>query len=336
MQNCHGTAVQPPWSDGLFHIDSSGLTHAPGAVDPAATCTTLGGASSLSQSSAIPHPVLTPPFLCAPVHTVLADIERRRCSVGHQLGTTWGCTRAKLPEQQPAYEIYFRPLLPEDRSQVEQLHHEWFPIVYDAAFFDLICGGGAYTLAAVIKPHGFDGSGSNHAGADRCEYIGGLITVSQAMGHHMRLEDIEALASNTEILEECRRRLDPSSAPSPPQHFRVDPKIHIAYILTLGVADGLRGRGLASELVRRAVDYFRMADPNMHALYLHVAAYNRAAIQFYERLGFRCIRRIERLYNLPVNYQDAFLYALSLRPPKVMSLKDSVLGFLSTMLPGMR
>merc|ERR550532_469644 len=102
----------------------------------------------------------------------------------------------------------------------------------------------------------------------------------------------------------------------------------LAYILTLGVADGFRRRGLARELLRRAVAHVNRSLPHVQAVYLHVVTYNSAAIHLYESMKFLRIGQFPSFYFLHGQPYDSFLYALYLhsgRPPWKWRLR-SLLG----------
>merc|ERR1712060_154463 len=92
----------------------------------------------------------------------------------------------------------------------------------------------------------------------------------------------------------------------------------LAYILTLGVCDGFRRRGLARELLKRSLEHVYTNMPQVHAVYLHVVTYNEAAIQLYESMKFFRIGFFSAFYLLHGKPYDSFLYALyvhSGRPP---------------------
>merc|ERR1719261_2012032 len=84
----------------------------------------------------------------------------------------------------------------------------------------------------------------------------------------------------------------------------------LAYILTLGVVEGFRRRGLARELLRRSIQHVDRHMPEVQAVYLHVVTYNDAAIQLYESARFVRLERFENFYNLHGSPYDSFLYAL--------------------------
>merc|ERR1712216_928257 len=76
----------------------------------------------------------------------------------------------------------------------------------------------------------------------------------------------------------------------------------LAYILTLGVADGFRRRGLARELLSRLIQYCddsrNSKAASIKAVYLHVVTYNAAAIQLYESMNFTQLAHYKQFYLL--------------------------------------
>eukprot|EP00438_Fugacium_kawagutii_P018279 Skav222990 [mRNA] locus=scaffold1827:227767:229841:- [translate_table: standard] len=81
----------------------------------------------------------------------------------------------------------------------------------------------------------------------------------------------------------------------------------LAYILTLGVAEHFRRRGLASELIRRSVEHVEQQMPNVQAVFLHVVTYNAAAIELYEASEFLRIEYFPRFYFLHGNLKEKLL-----------------------------
>jgi ribosomal protein S18 acetylase RimI-like enzyme len=63
----------------------------------------------------------------------------------------------------------------------------------------------------------------------------------------------------------------------------------VGHITQIAVAPGMQGRGVGFELLRRSVDAFHRHG--CRAVSLTVTASNRAAVDLYEQVGFRTIRR---------------------------------------------
>jgi ribosomal protein S18 acetylase RimI-like enzyme len=77
-----------------------------------------------------------------------------------------------------------------------------------------------------------------------------------------------------------------------------------AYILTVEVLPGFRGRGIAAELLSRLEDSARAAG--VGSIWLHVDAENSAAIRLYERRDYTRQGREEHYY---ARHRAAFVYA---------------------------
>mmetsp|Transcript_51252 Transcript_51252/g.138057 ORF Transcript_51252/g.138057 Transcript_51252/m.138057 type:complete len:182 (+) Transcript_51252:1-546(+) len=105
----------------------------------------------------------------------------------------------------------------------------------------------------------------------------------------------------------------------------------LAYILTLGVVDGFRRRGLAKALLNNSMEHINKNMPHVKAVYLHVVTYNDAAIALYESMQFRRIAKFDKFYQLHGKPYDSFLYARyvhSGRPPWSWRLRNLVsIGF---------
>lgn len=179
-------------------------------------------------------------------------------------------------------DLVFRPLRTEDLEQLKLLHKEWFPLNYDDAFFDSSVKGNVYSLAACIP--------------DDLDCMLGLITVSTHCHHHS--SDISrVLNGSCDTL--CR-----DGTP-------------VAYILTLGVVDEFRRRGLARKLIQETIQDLTKNNPSVHVLTLHVVTYNEAAIELYKSLGFIEATRYVEYYDLgDKQVYDSLLFAKYLKGEK--------------------
>lgn len=72
------------------------------------------------------------------------------------------------------------------------------------------------------------------------------------------------------------------------------PRHGVAHVLTLDVDPRFRRRGLGEALLREVLS--RLAEDGARETRLEVDVTNAAAIAFYERLGFRTLRRLENYY----------------------------------------
>ncbi|EOA29628.1 hypothetical protein CARUB_v10014406mg [Capsella rubella] len=81
----------------------------------------------------------------------------------------------------------------------------------------------------------------------------------------------------------------------------------LIYILTLGVVETYRNRGIAMSLISEVIKYASGLSL-CRGVYLHVIAHNNAAILLYQRLMFRCVRRLHGFYLIKHQHFDAFLF----------------------------
>ncbi|CEJ56532.1 Putative N-acetyltransferase [Penicillium brasilianum] len=80
------------------------------------------------------------------------------------------------------------------------------------------------------------------------------------------------------------------------------------YIAMLAVREEYRGRGIATKLVRMAID--AMTERNADEIVLETEITNTAAMKLYERLGFLRSKRLHRYY---LNGNSAYRLVLYLR-----------------------
>eukprot|EP00747_Dinoflagellata_sp_TGD_P170279 gnl/TRDRNA2_/TRDRNA2_201427_c0_seq1.p1 gnl/TRDRNA2_/TRDRNA2_201427_c0~~gnl/TRDRNA2_/TRDRNA2_201427_c0_seq1.p1 ORF type:complete len:319 (-),score=18.60 gnl/TRDRNA2_/TRDRNA2_201427_c0_seq1:43-945(-) len=239
-----------------------------------------------SKSSAMPDPTSpNVPYLHARVHQRLTPA---------------------ICAQLPMSALTFRPLEARDFSEMVALHREWFPVAYDEAFYNKSVKGEIFTMAATHISR-------NGAGEEE-EDILGIVTFSTSSEHHSREDIISVLG--TDCANACeRRRREEESLNGGESGVSTG---CVAYILTLGVIDGFRRRGLASRLLENSIAHVSRQMPHVQAVYLHVVTYNEAAIRLYEANRFVCLARFPNFYNLHGSPYDSFLYATYInggRPP---------------------
>ncbi|MEM0021033.1 MAG: ribosomal protein S18-alanine N-acetyltransferase [Fervidicoccaceae archaeon] len=80
------------------------------------------------------------------------------------------------------------------------------------------------------------------------------------------------------------------------------------HVVSIGVLEGYRRRGIGEELMRRGMSSMR-DDYGAKEVYLEVRVSNDPAIRLYEKLGFRKIKVIEGYYS---DGEDAYLMAAPL------------------------
>ncbi|EZG67633.1 GNAT family acetyltransferase [Gregarina niphandrodes] len=223
-------------------------------------------------------------------------------------------------------EFYSRPVGPSDRMVLESLHGEWFPITYPHEYYDNLQNGKFETVAVCYRT-------CNESQVN---------SIYQYLSHFWRpqapqdfIAGLGVLSYNTIILEEDIVRLltyktsqfvdeDIRAISSELEKFvgmryealhsrqKLDLKSNIGYIVTLGVTEEFRGKGIAKYILnhikqqairsRKAVNLPPPSPccdhpfilPILQMLYLHVVDYNKAAIDMYIKHGFSLA------YSLPV------------------------------------
>jgi len=179
--------------------------------------------------------------------------------------------------------LYFRPIRPQDRQQIQELHELWFPVVYNDDFYDtLVHGRLEQALDQDDAPNeaGYTPLYTNLAVSVEEERIVGCI-----VGAHM-------VASK---LSDALRR-----------HLQLHETEAVFYIMTLGVVDDYRGRGLARHLVTTCLQE-ECAEGVV--VYLHVLDTNTAALRLYEGLQFSQVRHICNYYQIDGQLRNCYLYA---------------------------
>lgn len=188
--------------------------------------------------------------------------------------------------------IAYRPIVPADLPLLREVHEELFPIRYEEEFYEcVVAGDGVMSWAAVDTA--------------RPDELVGFVTARVVP------------FSESEELIGCELCSD-------------DVDLCLVYILTLGVTRPYRNLGIASSLVWRVID-FASDSAACRAVYLHVIAYNRDAILFYQKNLFRCLRRLPAFYAIDGHSYDAFLYVYYVnggRPPcSAIDILSSTSGF---------
>lgn len=169
--------------------------------------------------------------------------------------------------------ICYRPLNPADRDQVQELHKEWFPVVYKDEFYDELVlermvntGEKLFTCCITYEPDEETDDDDDEEEVE--DYIIACVVGS--------LLDVSRLDKDTASL-----------LISDPFRYK-----HVFYIMTLGCVEAFRNARLATSLVEKCIQIVEKNE-KCGALYLHVIVSNIAAIRFYERLGFYRVKEIE-------------------------------------------
>ena len=179
----------------------------------------------------------------------------------------------------PHRPLRFRPLLPTDRERVEQLHEAWFPVRYEAAWYEttLNCGAGHdpyYTMAAVED------------GAEDACAPGRVVALITA-----HLLPASAVDESDEVVAFSFWDAE------------------LAYILTLGVDNAYRQRGIATQLLAALRAHIDALHRSCRALYLHTLSDNVSALAFYRSQGFERVARKQDFYSFSGAKHDAVVLA---------------------------
>lgn len=81
----------------------------------------------------------------------------------------------------------------------------------------------------------------------------------------------------------------------------------VLYVMTLGTRPEYLRRGIASRLIAHVKEEASRRG-GCGAVYLHVIHHNRAAMLFYERNGFVCLRTLPQFYRIGDRLHTAHLY----------------------------
>jgi ribosomal protein S18 acetylase RimI-like enzyme len=177
--------------------------------------------------------------------------------------------------------ISFRQLETRDRSQIQKLHEQWFPVTYKDEFYDDLVlnrmvnsGEELYTCAAVVKSE---------------ETLAQEAIVACIVGSFIEVTNLSTETVQLLIADKTKHS----------QMF---------YIMTLGTIKEFRHHRIATSLVQQVTDMVEQEE-TCGAVYLHVITFNVPAIRFYEKLGFCRVTEIKDYYRIEDQHYNCFLYA---------------------------
>lgn len=164
-------------------------------------------------------------------------------------------------------DVRFRNLEPDDLPALQELQRGLFPVRYNDSFYTRLFSQGHYTLVGVTTPRNVE---SAHGGGTPRQRCSDASTSASEVTHEgpngaplgARGEAIVAVAS-----------------------ARVTTDWRIAYIMTLGVHESYRRRGLGAQALQLCLEQLRDHTSCMVAQ-LHVKCLNTAAVAFYNGLGW--------------------------------------------------
>ncbi|RAL46937.1 hypothetical protein DM860_016571 [Cuscuta australis] len=169
--------------------------------------------------------------------------------------------------------ISYRPIRPSDLEVLEKIHGDLFPIRYESEFFQNVVNG-----RDIVSWGAVDCNRPN----DQSDELIGFVTARTLTARDSEVDDLI--------------RFDP-----------LKPDQTLVYILTLGVLESYRNNGIACSLIREVIKY-ASSIPTCQAVYLHVISYNEPAIFLYQKMSFKCERKLHSFYLIEGHYYDAFLF----------------------------
>ncbi|KAL8161681.1 hypothetical protein V2J09_013170 [Rumex salicifolius] len=169
--------------------------------------------------------------------------------------------------------ISYRQILPSDVEALEKIHSDLFPIRYESEFFQNVVNG-----RDIVSWGAVDRSRPN----SQSDELVGFVTMKIVLAKESELSDL--------------LRCDSSMSDQT-----------LLYILTLGVVDSHRNLGIASSLIREVIKYASKLA-TCRGVYLHVISYNTPAIHLYQKMSFKCLRRLYGFYLINAQYYDAYLF----------------------------
>ena len=184
--------------------------------------------------------------------------------------------------------VLFRDLEEADIPAVRELQSALFPVQYPDSFYARLFDPGYYCQVGVL--------------AD-----GLMVTVASARF----LDGSQPAANGSSSSSGNRQRVDVDGSRE-------------AYLMTLGVREGYRQRKLGSRAMEQILKILARQTKAEYAA-LHVKAANRAAVKFYEALGWECNPvdgYLPSHYYIDGRNWDAYRYTRSLRSPISVMLRD--------------
>ncbi|CAJ1926423.1 unnamed protein product [Sphenostylis stenocarpa] len=170
-------------------------------------------------------------------------------------------------------KICYRPIRPSDLDILEHIHGRLFPIRYESTFFHDVVNGRDIVSWGAVDSSRSDG---------RSDELIGFVTARIVLAKESEIVDMLGYDS-----AKCDQTL--------------------VYVLTLGVVEAYRSLGIASSLIREVIKY-ASSIPTCRAVYLHVISYNNPAINLYQKMSFKCVRRLQGFYLINGQHYDSFLF----------------------------
>ena len=207
----------------------------------------------------------------------------------------------KINELNPE-KIIYKPLTESNLSEIKNLHKEWFPIDYDDNYFKKIFinkYSSYFTIGAFYNLENNDNNNKEIIiGMALCEYR----PVSDYFIKHTSREAIKEICYNIDFNEEV-------------YSYLLCQDYNCVYIMTIGVLDEYRKLGIGSNLIKKIFEE-ALLDKLCVGVYLDVVNYNKTAMMFYQKNGFKKVSTIKNYYDIKGNFYDSDVYL------KVFSRKE--------------
>eukprot|EP00894_Picocystis_sp_ML_P000871 jgi/Pico_ML_1/51388/g2433.t1 len=174
-------------------------------------------------------------------------------------------------------DVVLRALRPNDAPALHVSHRKLFPLDYEPDFFLRACGAA-------------DDASEGTAPSEDLVFAIGAMEVKR---NHQELVGFVTARVDT---YGKRAEDEGLSLPFAWEHC-IWERRRTVYILTLGVEEAFRRRGVASRLVQAVLGVAK----RMHGCsvaYLHAIEYNQPAIRFYTSLGFTAVKCVRDFYEV--------------------------------------
>lgn len=187
-------------------------------------------------------------------------------------------------------EIIYGSMSPSDARDLDDLQSEWFPAeCYPDGIpwcEKLLGHPGVIAVKAMMR-------------SDATEAAAGAIVV---LASRSAIETFTSIST----VDDLQRHLTTPRSIS----WSEEPDTReLAYVISFGVVGELRRRGVASELLRRAMDQVQADAPQQPVVALDLIEYNEAAIQCYERAGFVRVKEKPEAYpGIGRRFYSSYLY----------------------------
>jgi ribosomal protein S18 acetylase RimI-like enzyme len=211
-----------------------------------------------------------------------------------------------------------------DVSELRRLHDECFPIKYGDDYIEMLAANGSKKQRMkVARRHSKLGK-LKHSTLYLCRAKNDDLLVHCCTSSPIQQSDSVLLSeANSRVIvnddatsssllavvgAHCRSSIFDEESESLVRTEWFGEPIRVAYIMTLGVREHARRRGLASKLVAHVFGEIRQRRHDVKAVYLHVLRSNVAAQQLYSGLGFQAVALLDNFYHFDGREHDALLF----------------------------